>query len=54
MINFLLNLGCNVSGCLSIQNERACFPNSQGILVYRFVTSYGYECVGINFSGIEF
>ena len=27
MINFLLNLGCNVSGYLSIQNEMACFPN---------------------------
>ena len=28
MIKFLLNLGCNVSGDLSMQNEMACFPNS--------------------------
>ena len=40
MINFLLNLGCYVSGYLSVQNEMACFPNSWGILLYRFVTSY--------------
>ena len=38
MIIFLLNLGFNVSGYLSIQNEMACFPNSWGILLYRFVT----------------
>ena len=30
MINFLLDLGCNVSVYLSIQNEMACFPNSRG------------------------
>ena len=28
MIIFLLNLGCNVSRYLSVQNEMACFPNS--------------------------
>ena len=39
MITFLLNLGCNVSGRLSIPNEIDCFPNSCGILVHRFVTS---------------
>ena len=39
MLDFLLNLGCNVSGYLSIQNEMACFPNSLGILLHRFVTS---------------
>ena len=26
-INLLLNLGCNVSGYLSIQFEMTCFPN---------------------------
>ena len=39
MTNFLLNLGCSVSECLSIQNEMVCFPNSWGILLYRFVKS---------------
>ena len=39
VIIFLLNLGCNVSGYLSIHNEMACFLNSWGILLYRFVTS---------------
>ena len=39
MVNFLLNLGCNMPGYLSTQNEMACFPNSWGILLYRFVTS---------------
>ena len=38
MINVLLNLGYNVSGYLSVQNEMACFPNSWGILLYKFVT----------------
>ena len=39
VINFLLNLGCNVSRYLSIENEMDCFPNSWGILLYKFVTS---------------
>ena len=55
MINFLLNLGCNVSEYLSIQNEMACFPNSRGILLYRFVTSnVTLSVLGSIFSGIEF
>ena len=36
---FFLNLRYNVSRYLSIQNAIACFPNSWGILMYRFVTS---------------
>ena len=55
MINFLLNLGCNVSGYLSIQNEMACFPNSWGILLYRFVMSnMAMSVLGSIFSGMEF
>ena len=55
MIIFLLNIGCNVSGCLSIQNEMAYFPNSWGILLYRFVTSnVAMSVLGSIFSGMEF
>ena len=55
MIKFSLNLECNVSGCLSIQNEKACFPNSWGILLYRFVTSnVAMRVLGSIFSGMEF
>ena len=39
MINFLLNLGCNVSGYFSPQNEMATFLNSWEILLYRFIMS---------------
>ena len=39
MKNFLLNLGCNVSRYLSIQNEMAYFLNSWGILLNWSVTS---------------
>ena len=39
VINFLLNLGCNVSGYFSIQNEMSCLPNPWGILLYRSVMS---------------
>ena len=53
MINLLLNLGCNVSGYLSIQNEMACFPNSWVILLYRFVMS-NMNVLGSIFCGIEF
>ena len=28
MIDILLNLGCNVSGYFSMENEIACLPNS--------------------------
>ena len=48
VMNFLLNLGCNVSVYLSIQNE-ICFPNSRGILLYRFVTSNVTISFRINF-----
>ena len=55
MIIFFLNLGCNVSGYLSIQNEMTCFPNSWGILLYRFVTSnIAMNILGSFFSGMEF
>ena len=55
MIVFLLNLRCNVSGYLSIQNEMACFPNSWGILLYRFVTSnVAMSVMGSIFSAMEF
>ena len=50
MISLLLNLGCNVSGYLSIQNEMAYFPNSWKILLNRFVTSN----VTMSVSGIKF
>ena len=54
MIKFLLYLGCNISGCLSIQNEMVCFPNSWGILLYRFVTSnVAMSVLGSIFSGME-
>ena len=55
MINFWLNIGCSVSGGLSVQNEMACFPNSRGILLYRFVTSnVSMSWLGSFFSGMEF
>ena len=55
LMKFWLNLGCYVSGCLSIQNEMACFPNSWGILLYRFVTSnVAMSVLGSIFSGMEF
>ena len=55
MINFLLNLGCNVSGYLFIQNEMACFPNSWGILQYRFlISNVAMSVLGSIFSGMEF
>ena len=55
MINVLLNLWCNVSGYLSIQNEMAYFPNSWGILLYRFVTpNVAMSVLGSIFSGTEF
>ena len=56
MIIFLLNLGCNVSGYLSIQNEITCFPNSRGILlVTLFVTSnVTMSVLGPLVSGMEF
>ena len=39
---------------LSIQNEMACFPNSWGILLYRFVTSnVAMSVLGSIFSGME-
>ena len=38
-IIFLLHPVCNISECLSIENEMACFPNSRVILLYWFVTS---------------
>ena len=54
-IKFLLNLCCNVSGYLSIQNMMAYFPNSWGILLYRFVTSnVAMSVLGLILSGIEF
>ena len=44
-----------MSGCLSIQNEMACFPNSLRILLYRFVISnVAMSVLGLNFSGMEF
>ena len=53
--NFLLNLGCNVSGCLSIQNEITCFSNSLGLLLNRFVTSnVAMSVLGSICSGMEF
>ena len=55
MINFLLNLGFNVSRYLFMQNEMACFPNSWGILLYRSVTSnVAMSVLGSIFSGMEF
>ena len=52
---FLLNLGCNVSEYLSIQNVVACFPNSWRILLYKFVTSNVTMSVpGSIFSSMEF
>ena len=36
---------CNGSGNLSIQNEMDCFPNSWGMLLYKFVTSNVAMCV---------
>ena len=45
MIIFLLNLGCNVTGYLSIQIKMACLPNTWGISLYKFVI----ESVEINF-----
>ena len=54
-IKILLNLGRNLSWCLSIQNEIACFLNSWGILRYRFVTSnVAISVQGSIFSGMEF
>ena len=54
MIKFLLNLGCNVSKCLSIQYEMACFANSWGMLLYRFVASnVAMSVLGSIFSGME-
>ena len=55
MIHFLLNLGCNIYVYLSIQNEMDFYPNSWGILLYRFVTSnVAMSVLGSFFSGIEF
>ena len=55
VINFLLNLWCNVSGYFSIQNEMACFPNSWGILLFRFVMSNVTMSVSESiFCGMEF
>ena len=55
MINFLLNLVCNVSVYLSIQNEMACFPSSCGILLYMFATSnVTMSVLGSIFWGMKF
>ena len=55
MIDFLLNLGCNMLGYLSFQNEMACFPSSWGILIYRFVMlNVAMSVLGSIFSGMEF
>ena len=55
MIYFLLKLGCNVPGYLSIRNEMACFPNSWGILLHWFVTSnVAMSVLGSFFSAMEF
>ena len=51
----VINLGCNISRYFSIQNEMACFPNSWGILPYRFVTSnVTISVLGTDFYGMEF
>ena len=53
IIYFLLNLGCNFSGYLSIQNEMAYFPNLWGILLYRFMASnVVISVLGSIFSGM--
>ena len=45
----------NVSGYLSIRNEMACFPNSLGVLLYRFVMSnVTVSVVGSIFYSMEF
>ena len=55
MIIFLLNIVCNMSGYLFVQNEMACFPNSWGILLYRFgMSNVTMNVLGSIFSGMEF
>ena len=55
LIIFLLILVCNISGYLSIKYELACFPNSWGILLYRFMTSnVAMSVLESIFPGIQF